>query len=1027
MFSIQEAGNIRKMLKLAENTRFLLISLCYNLVMFRRLALLALLVLGIAVFGFSPEKVQAAPDAYWFTTGSGSNAEVKIFYDGDIWADIPKGDGENTFYRNEVRAECEDSIYLSGPEGRTTTTTQFQRRSKFVGFCQGDGNTNLEMGNVDLSDPNIASTIGAALTGGYSARWLGENIIEVTGGPAGEGAGAGYYLSRANNSSIADRFFIHAGEFTGDVGDSSCRNLTLESANQATLNINGGSGCSGDRPKYIISVDGTRGADGGLETGEWYTRNYIEYGGDLYYDRNFDDDLRNFVNIGSGACEFIRVSSDKQNAAVVGSGGGCNLGISLTNPERTSASFAWLDRSTILGPGGSTGKLFTNTNGGTDYANSDSCGDRLGVVAEIGESQGTLHEFSGSNDVCEANLGNNTSTVEITRVEASNQDSNDLVSGSAGTPDPSCESNISDLGWILCPVAQTLLNIMDDIVGGTLVEGILTFDLVNTQYDALQSIWVGFRTIANLGFVIAFFVVIYAAATGNALSAYDVKKILPRLVVGAIAVQLSFFICVELANLFNAFGKGIEEVMLSPLPEGGGVASLYNDSGIEGGVINNLSAFAEGAATAITLVLLIIGFIMSLLGVLMMIVVFLLRNMALLILTVLSPLAFVAWILPNTESYFKKWFNFYIQLLALFPIAVMFLASGRLVGSIWSAGNGFAAQWIGMIAMFAPYIIAPKLLTFAGAAIQGIVRGAQGARKGLSENFAKASTSRIGQKAKGGALIKERGTKSRKFNTAVRGLTNPRSTRANFLPGGDRARSLARARSGYEKLLNEDTLAAEVNQRTERAQVRADAATDTEGKHYKEAYAAALKDSPKAAPADLAARASRAAADNAEIALLADKLTSDGATNEEKRAAVKTLVNVHSNSGKAITSVREALGQMKDTGGTEGARLADQIIQDNISAAGSVPQVIKPNSSGTIEAMDPSQFHSLKSGSLQDFLANPEARGAIVSRMKTDYANPQTKSLVRKGTVKALIREDSGLSEAQRTDLKDIFKDMLSS
>jgi hypothetical protein len=59
-----------------------------------------------------------------------------------------------------------------------------------------------------------------------------------------------------------------------------------------------------------------------------------------------------------------------------------------------------------------------------------------------------------------------------------------------------------------------------------------------------------------------------------------------------------------------------------------------------------------------------------------MVLILIARKAALILLVVISPLAFVAYLLPNTEQWFKKWWKIFSSLLLLFPVVgVIFGAS----------------------------------------------------------------------------------------------------------------------------------------------------------------------------------------------------------------------------------------------------------------------------------------------------------------------------------------------------------------
>ncbi len=387
----------------------------------------------------------------------------------------------------------------------------------------------------------------------------------------------------------------------------------------------------------------------------------------------------------------------------------------------------------------------------------------------------------------------------------------------SGVADPTCESSNPALGWFLCPVAEKLLDVLESTLRDGVVKDTLTFSSLEsgtTQRDSLQNVWVGFRTLANAGFIIAFFMFVYSAITGGVLSAYDIKKLAPKLVVGAIAVQMSLFICIMLVDIFNALGTGIVDIMLSPLPGGSGASGIDGVFPSEAALNTNaLSSALGGVVSSLVLIFIIVGVLFSLIGVFIMIVVFLIRNMALIILTVISPLAFVCWILPNTESLFRKWWGFYTQLLALFPIAMAFLASGRLISYVWSNGSdSWANVWLGMIALFLPYVIAPKMFQFAGSAINGIVRGVDSAKSTISQRGKQgvgfAANSRVGKKVRAGQTMSGDSRLSKAINKAGQAATNPTA-----VIGGKkgRERRQARASSRYDETVREDERAAEIN------------------------------------------------------------------------------------------------------------------------------------------------------------------------------------------------------------------------
>jgi hypothetical protein len=176
-----------------------------------------------------------------------------------------------------------------------------------------------------------------------------------------------------------------------------------------------------------------------------------------------------------------------------------------------------------------------------------------------------------------------------------------------------------------------------------------------------------------------------------------------------------------------------------------------------------------------------------------------------------------------------------------------------------------------------------------------------------------------------------------------------------------------------------------VNQRTERANARVEyKTTDSEGNKV------------------------TLSGDEGEIAYLTDTLRKG--TAEQQRSAAKTLLDVHSNNVGAVRAVSEHIKGLKESGRASDAQQADRMIEDNLGAAGGVPQVIKPNSEGTVNGLDASQLHSLKSGALGHFLQDPGAREAIANRTLASLQNENERGMVREsnlGTIVESLRDSN--------------------
>lgn len=242
---------------------------------------------------------------------------------------------------------------------------------------------------------------------------------------------------------------------------------------------------------------------------------------------------------------------------------------------------------------------------------------------------------------------------------------------------------IDGMGWLICPLMTFMGGIADasySVISQFLNIRPAIFDEGSDAVGAKQA-WSFFRDIANVIFVLLFLWVIFSQVSSIGISNYGIKKILPKLIVGAVLVNLSFYICQLAVDLSNILGFTLKEAL-----EG----AVY---GVGGSSSNSAIASGLGAAVAGILVLtgtvlfaalaVSIPTLLSLMLVLLVVLVILIvRQAAIVLLISIAPLAFAAWLLPNTESLFKKWVSMFRGLLMVFPIISLLYGAGKLAGAI---------------------------------------------------------------------------------------------------------------------------------------------------------------------------------------------------------------------------------------------------------------------------------------------------------------------------------------------------------
>lgn len=288
-----------------------------------------------------------------------------------------------------------------------------------------------------------------------------------------------------------------------------------------------------------------------------------------------------------------------------------------------------------------------------------------------------------------------------------------------GTSSSSTSCAVEGIGWIICPVFNFLGRIADasyNMIEGFLKTDITIFNTTSGTYTA----WQAMRSLANIGFVIVFLIIVFSQLTGAGISNYGVKKMLPRLIIAAILVNVSYFICQIAVDLSNILGGSLKTLMDS-LPVF--TKSSYADTLATGSVFTNVvigvlagQTTAGVAVTAGTvayfggLALLIPIILAAVVAVLLVIFILIARQALIILLIALSPLAFLAMLLPNTENYFKQWRKIFIALLVLYPAVALIFGGSRLASAILVQNADFTTQLTGLAVLVLPlFAIIPIL------------------------------------------------------------------------------------------------------------------------------------------------------------------------------------------------------------------------------------------------------------------------------------------------------------------------------
>ncbi|MBO7132068.1 hypothetical protein J6V85_02295 [Candidatus Saccharibacteria bacterium] len=294
--------------------------------------------------------------------------------------------------------------------------------------------------------------------------------------------------------------------------------------------------------------------------------------------------------------------------------------------------------------------------------------------------------------------------------------------------DPCYNSGIEGMSWVLCPTINNTAEAVDGIDG--LLDSWLAVDadLYKGGSDAYKA-WSSFRTIANVFMIIVLLAIIVSQITGYGIDNYGIKKMLPRLIIMSILINLSFVICEIAIDISNILGSGLNELfkglghsISSGFSPGkmisGLVAGLFGalaGAGAVSGVAISVIGIAAGGGGVMLVLSLVIALITALVAVLMFFISLGARFIIIIVFTALAPVAFACYVLPNTQGLFKKWWDIFKTALLVYPICGALYGMSFVVRGI-VFGGGELHFWMAIMAIIAPFL--PFLL------LPGLIKGA---------------------------------------------------------------------------------------------------------------------------------------------------------------------------------------------------------------------------------------------------------------------------------------------------------------
>lgn len=302
------------------------------------------------------------------------------------------------------------------------------------------------------------------------------------------------------------------------------------------------------------------------------------------------------------------------------------------------------------------------------------------------------------------------------------------IPGNVDTDDsvtPECFNAASSLGWIICPVIKAV----GEATSG--IYNLIEENFLQTNSDSFASgsatyeSWSKFRDFANIIFAILFIIVILSQVTGIGISNYGVKKALPRLIVVAVLVNLSFIACQVATDVSNILGDSLNSLF-------GGWADAVtvpadtfagNIGDFASGLVSTLITGGIGVGAGYLAVIswefwiwpLVLFLLTAVISILFFFLILGVRQAGVIILTVIAPIAIVCYALPNTKKFFDRWLKIYTALIFVYPICGILMGGGEFASKILLANAqatdaGFIIQLVAMLISVVPFFFIPSLV-----------------------------------------------------------------------------------------------------------------------------------------------------------------------------------------------------------------------------------------------------------------------------------------------------------------------------
>ena len=295
--------------------------------------------------------------------------------------------------------------------------------------------------------------------------------------------------------------------------------------------------------------------------------------------------------------------------------------------------------------------------------------------------------------------------------------------------DPDLCYNSNSVGWIICPILDAVSDAMSKLYNN-IAEDFLVVSPDLVSNESVKGVFDVIVNIANIAMILFLLIVIFSQLTGIGIDNYGIKKTLPKLIVVAILINISYLLCRLLVDLSNILGYSLNEwltnIEIEPNLTDVGLSNtnISTQSGwfnaiftiVAGGLVtvggySIVSGVLQSNLFAGIVLPVLILFITALFAILFFFILLGLRKAGIVILIAIAPLAVLCYALPNTKKHFDKWLKAFQSLLLLYPICGILIGGGTFISKLLiTVSTDGMMYFVACLIMVVPFFLIPSLL-----------------------------------------------------------------------------------------------------------------------------------------------------------------------------------------------------------------------------------------------------------------------------------------------------------------------------